>query len=412
MSRIGFVSLALCTLPLTALAQDWPQFRGPDGQGHSAVQQAPLTWSETENVAWKTPIAGLGWSSPAIQGGQMWLTTGVADEQGGQSLRAICLDPATGREIHNVEVLQIENPGRVHSKNSHASPSPVIVGDRVFVHYGNHGTACLSTDGKLLWTTVLKYNHVHGPGGSPVAFEDLLIINCDGGDVQYVVALEQSSGNVRWKTERPQHQSPKKFAFSTPLLVEIDGAMQLISPGAGGVSSYDPRTGEQLWRVSYGDGYSVVPRPVFGHGLVFVSSSYDSPMLLAIRPDGRGDVTETHVPWTLDKGAPHNPSPLVVGDELYMVSDRGIATCVDAKTGEVHWQERLGGNFSASPLFAAGRIYFLDENGTTTVIAPGTTFTELAKNSVEGRTLASLVPVEGAMFLRTDTHLYRIEAAP
>jgi outer membrane protein assembly factor BamB len=394
--------------------QDWPQFRGPDGQGHSAVKNAPLTWSDTEHIAWKTPIDGLGWSSPAVAKGRLWLTTALDQ---GKSLRAICLDAKTGRELHNVEVIKRDGPGRVHTKNSHASPTPAIEGDRVYVHFGNYGTGCLSTDGEVLWTTTLKYNHVHGPGGSPVIFEDLLIINCDGADTQIVYGLDKRTGKVRWKTPRAHigedrlaGKSNVPMGFSTPLLVEVDGVTQLISTGADHVAGYDARTGKEIWWSTY-DGYSLIPRPVVGHGLVFVSSGYNNPELYAIRLGGTGDVTDTHVAWSIKSGAPHSPSPILVGDELYVVSDDGRATCLDAKTGEQHWQKRLGGNYSASPIFAAGRLYFLNEIGLTTVIRPGKEFRKLAENQVTGGTLASLVPQEGAMLLRTDKHLLRIEGS-
>jgi outer membrane protein assembly factor BamB len=382
-------------------AQDWPQFRGPDGQGHSDATGLPLTWSETENVAWKTAVPGLGWSSPVIRGDRIWLTTAV-DE--GHSLRAVSIDRTSGRIVHDVEVIQVDDPGSIHSKNSHASPTAILDGDRVFVHYGAFGTACVSADGKVLWrNTELDYAHNHGPGGSPVLYDDLLIISCDGTDVQFVVALDKATGKIRWKKDR---DGP--MAFCTPLVIRVNGADQVVSPGGDQVVAYDPRTGDEIWRCRY-DGYSVVPRPVFGHGLVFFSSGYNNPVLYAVRADGQGDVTETHVAWSFSRQAPHNPSPLLVGDELYTVSDRGMATCLDAKSGEEHWQERLEGGYSASPLFADGRIYFLNETGACTVIAPGVEFEQLATNQVDGRTLASLAVYEKALYLRTDTHLYRIE---
>lgn len=390
-----------------AAVAEWPEFRGPDGQGHAAGQDLPLTWSETENIVWKTPIAGLAWSSPVIQGQQIWLTA-ATDE--GHSLRAVCLDRAAGKILHDVEVFHPEDPGKMHKKNSHASPTPILEGDRVYVHYGTNGTACLTSAGKIVWKNdELKYTMVHGCGGSPVLVDDLLVFSCDGGDVQFVVALDKRTGKVRWKTDRDGLVTRKHFAFSTPLALRVGATDEVISPGADEVVSYETKTGKPLWRVRYEGGYSVVPRPVFGKGLVFVSSGYDTPVLLAIRPDGTGDITDTHVAWSLKKGAPHNPSPLVVGDELYIVSDRGVATCLDAFSGEVQWQERLGGNFSASPLSARGRIYFLDEDGITTVIAPGREYKELAKNQLDGRTLASLAVAGRAIYMRTDTHLYRIE---
>lgn len=412
MCRCLIVLLCVVCGPGTQAA-DWPQFRGPGGQGHSDATNLPLTWSETENIVWKVPVAGLGWSSPAIQGDQIWMTSAVDN---GKTLHAIALDRATGKPLHNVTVFELADPGPVHSKNSHASPTPLIEGDRVYVHYGAHGTACLKTDGTVVWKTQdLKHDHRHGPGGSPVIFEDLLILNCDGSDVQFVVALDKNTGEIRWKKKR-EHigedrltgKSNVPMAYTTPLLTEINGTIQLLSSGADSIVSYNPRNGEEYWWFRY-DGYSNVPRPVVGKGLVFISSGYDRPEFYAVKVDGTGDVTESHLGWNMKKAAPLNPSPLLVGDELYLVSDNGIATCLDAVSGTQHWQERIGGNFSASPTFADGRIYLLDEEGKTTVIAPGKKYEVLATNSLEGRTLATPAMVDQAIFLRTDTHLYRIE---
>jgi outer membrane protein assembly factor BamB len=386
---------------VTAAPGDWPQFRGPDGQGHCDEAGLPLTWSETENVVWKTPIAGRGWSSPVIQGDQIWLTSA---RDSGRSLRAIRIDRRTGAIVHDVEVLAKDDPGEIHTKNSHASPTPIINGDRVFVHYGAHGTACVSTDGRVLWrNTDLRYEHRHGPGGSPVLFEDTLILSCDGTDVQFVVALDKQTGRVRWRSAR---QGP--MAYCTPLVIRAAGGDQVVCPGGDQVVSYDPRTGQEIWRCHY-DGYSVVPRPVYAGGLVFVCSGYNNPVLYAIRPDGRGDVTNSHVVWSLPRAIPHNPSPLAVGDELYIISDRGVAACLDLKTGNEHWRERLPGTYSASPLFADGRIYWLNEDGHSTVIAPGPAYRKLAEGEVAGRTLASLAVSQAAIYLRSETHLYRIE---
>jgi outer membrane protein assembly factor BamB len=405
MPRSLIAALLLCLVPLPLAAQDWPQFRGPDGQGRADVRNLPVEWSDgSANVVWKSPVRGLGWSSPVVQENEVWVTT--ADEEG-RSLRAVCFDARDGRQLHDVEVFRQESPGSVHTKNSHASPTPVLTGELVFVHFGAFGTACLSREGKVLWRRKLEYNHVHGPGGSPLLSGELLIINCDGGDAAFVVALDAKTGDEVWRSDRPENPN-KKFAFSTPLPVNVSGQTQVVSAGAGGVAGYDPRSGRELWRVDYPGGYSVVPRPVFGRGLVFLSSGYDQPVLYAIRPNGGGNVTETHVAWTQERNAPLNPSPLLVGEELYVVSDRGVAMCLDAQNGEIHWQQRLGGNFSASPLFGDGKIYFQNETGETTVISPGKEYQELAVNTLPGRTLATPALVEGAIILRTDTHLYRI----
>jgi outer membrane protein assembly factor BamB len=250
---------------------------------------------------------------------------------------------------------------------------------------------------------------VHGNGSSPILVDDALIFNCDGASEPFVVALDKNTGTVLWKTKR-ETSAKKKFSFSTPLSVNFDGRTEVITPGSGAVCSLDPKTGREIWRVRYGEGYSVIPRPVYGQGLIFVVSGFDRPAVLAIRPGGKGDVTETHVAWTLTKGAPNTPSLLLVGEELYMVSDGGIASCVDARTGRVHWQERLGGNYSASPIQADGRIYFQNEEGTAVVIRAGKEFVRLATNSLGERTLASYAVTDGALFVRTDQHLYRVQS--
>lgn len=397
------LSLPLLSFPLSSRGADaWPEFRGPTGQGHSSAKGLPLAWSETKNVTWKVPIEGLGWSSASIKDGQLWLTTAVDK---GHSLRAICLDPVSGKLLHDVEVFKKDEPGPIHSKNSHASPTPILEGDRVYVHFGAHGTACLSIDGKVLWrNNELKYNHRHGPGGSPALYKDVLVISCDGTDVAFVVALDKQTGAIRWKKVR---EGP--MAYSTPLVITVDGRDQVVSTGGDQVIAYDPLTGDEIWKSRY-DGYSGIPRPVYGLGLVFICTGYNTPYVYAIRPDGKGDVTDTHVAWQMKAaGSPHSPSPVLVGDELYLVSDAGIGTCLDARTGKQNWQQRLGGKYSASPLYADGRIYFLDEEGKTTVIKPGTEYAVLSTNQIEGRTLASFAVSGKALFLRSDTHLYRIE---
>jgi len=392
-------------LPVLAPAENWTEFRGPTGQGHSSERGLPLTWSETENVAWKVPIPGRGWSSPVLVDDQIWLTT-ATDE--GRSLRALCLNRDTGRIVFNVEVFQLTDPGAVHQKNSHASPTPILEGDRVYLHFGSHGTACITRSGQIVWRTQeLKYYHRHGPGGSPVVYGDLLIVSCDGYDIQFVVALDKHTGKIRWKSPRKGYQ-----AYTTPLTIQVQGKDQLISPGAHRAVAYEPLTGKEIWSVRYGDGYSNVPRPVFGHGLVFICSGFEQAELLAVRPDGQGDVTDSHVAWSLKRAVPLTPSPLLVGEELYLVSDNGIASCLDAKTGKIHWQQRLGGNHSASPIFAEGRIYFLNEEGESVVIEPGKEFKKLATNQLDGQTLASMAVSGKAIFIRSSDHLYRLQQQP
>jgi outer membrane protein assembly factor BamB len=403
MRRRAALALLFVSAALAAGAEDWPQFRGPTGQGHSAERGLPLEWSESRNVIWKTRVEGRGWSSPVIAGGRVWVTTAVKER--GASLRAVAFDVHTGREVVNVEVFRIRNGELANAKNSHASPTPIVEADRVYVHFGAEGTAALTTDGAILWKLRLPYESQHGNGGSPVLYGDLLIVNCDGSDEAFVVAIDKRTGKVRWRTPRRQ---PADQAYSTPLIVTVGDRDELVSAGAHRAAAYDPGTGKEIWRVGYGDGFSNVPRPVYGHGLVFVATGFQQPSLVAVRADGAGDVTRSHVAWTLTRGAPLTPSPLLVGDELYVVSDAGIASCVDARTGEARWVQRLGGAYSASPVFADGRIYFLNEEGVTTVVAPGTEFRRLATNALDGSTLASMAVSDGSFFVRSDSHLYRI----
>lgn len=403
-ARGAWLLVALLAGAPTALAQEWPAFRGPDGQGHSQESGLPLEWNETRNINWKTKLPGLGWSSPVVAGGRVWITTAV--EQRGFSLRAMAFDAATGKEVINVEVFHIGGFARdINPKNSWASPTPIVDGERVFVHFGADGTAALSLTGEIIWKNKFDYQSQHGAGGSPVLYGDLLIFSCDGSDVAFVVALDKRTGKVKWKTNR---RAPADQAYTTPLVIKVGDRDELVSVGAFRAAAYDPLTGKEIWRVNYADGFSNVPRPVFGHGLVYIATGFQQPSMIAVRADGTGDVTKTHVAWKLQRGAPLTPSPLLVGDEFYMVNDGGIATCLEATSGTVIWQQRLGGTYSASPVFAGGRIYFLAEQGVTTVIAPGKEFRRLATNPLDGGLLASMAVSGGALFLRTDSHLYRI----
>jgi len=406
--RTGFTLMFVAS----SHAGDWPEFRGPSGQGQAAAtDRLPLEWSATYNVAWKQVVPGQGWSSPALKDGRVFLTTAVGGDSGAaMTLRALCLDDSSGRILWDTEVFGDRQASRIHTKNSHASPTPLVADRRVYVHFGHQGTACLDLEGTVLWrNTSLPYPPVHGSGGSPIIAGDALVFSCDGASDPFVVALARSTGKVLWKTKRST-TAKKTFSFSTPLLITVNGQQQVISPGSGMVGAFDPKTGREIWRARYGEGYSVIPRPVFGHGLLFIATGYDQPTVMAIRPDGQGDVTETHVAWTLKKSAPNTPSLLLAGDELYMVSDGGIASCVDAKTGRVHWQERIGGNYSASPINAGGRIYFQNEEGAGVVIKAGREFQKLASNTLGERTLASYAVADGALFIRTEKRLYKISA--
>ena len=393
--------------------EDWPEFRGATGQGHSNESGLPVRFSDSENVLWKTAVPGRGWSSPVVADGRVWLTTALNERtrdapSEGASLSAVAFDLESGREIVRTSIFEIGDSKSPNPKNSLASPTPIVEGDRVYVHFGAEGTAALNSAGEVLWRRRFDYRTQHGNGGSPVLYRDLLIFSCDGFDRAFVVALDKNNGEVRWQTER---RRPISQAYSTPLAIRTDGKDQIISVGAFRAASYDPKSGEEIWHVSYGEGFSNVPRPVFGHGLVYIATGFQVPSLMAVRANGAGDVTDTHVAWTLRRGAPLTPSPLLVGEQLFMVNDMGIATAVDAKTGELHWQERLGGNYSASPVYADGRIYFQSEEGVTTVVAAKKQFERLATNRLDGATLASMAVSDASLLIRTDSHLYRFALA-
>jgi len=410
-SLLALACLAIFTLHVSAAETEWPQFRGPTGQGISAATGLPTEWDANKNVAWKIAVPGRGWSSPVISKGRIFLTTSVIDANGETTLRALAIEARDGRLVWDTEIFKpdAESTAAMHRKNSLASPTPIIAGDRVYVHFGHMGTAALDLEGKALWRqTELKYPPTHGSGGSPVLVGDELVFSCDAQKEPFVAALDVATGAVRWKTPR-NSPAKKQFSFSTPLVIQNDGATQVISPGSGFVGAYDPRDGRELWRVGYGEGYSVIPRPVFAHGLLFVSSGYDAPIFHAIKPAGAsGDATATAIAWSQRKGAPNTPSAVVVGNEVYFVSDAGIATCADALTGEIRWNERLGGNFSASPIVAEGRLYFLNETGVGYVTKAAPTFELLATNDLGEKALASPAAIDGALFIRTEASLWKI----
>ncbi|WP_437188385.1 PQQ-binding-like beta-propeller repeat protein [Planctomicrobium sp. SH668] len=403
-----------------AIFADWPEFRGPSGQGHSEQENLPLAWSESESIGWKQEIPGISWASPVIAQGKIFLSTAIdvtpeaSDENENPeqtiNLGAICLDEQTGEKLWVITLFTQVGEVEFHKKNSHASPTPIIDGDQIYFHYGPHGTACVDISGNTLWSRKLEYSPTHGNGGSPALVDDLLVFCCDGHDLQYSIALDKNTGDVRWKTDRSFHDGPG-FSFSTPLIVEINGTMQAICPASGAVYGYEAATGKEIWRFQYPGGYSVIPRPVYGNGLVYICTGYMKPTLLAIDPTGTGDVTETHLRWKTEKQVPHSASLLLIDENLFFVSDKGIARCVDALTGETHWEERIGGNFSASPLYAAGRIYFQNEEGLGTVIAASTTFEVLAKNRIteEERTFASYAVNQDSLFIRSERHLFKID---
>mgnify|MGYP001198829899 FL=1 len=398
-------------------AKEWTKFRGPTGDGHVTVKSIPLKWSDTENVKWKVSVPGKGWSSPVISKGKIYLTSAVAegDNQDAadvhRELRVICYDSSDGKELWDTKVFEQKPLKRpIHHKNSHASPTPIIEDGKVYVHFGHMGSACLDLKGKILWkNNELKYDPLHGNGGTPIIVDNLFFYSADALTNPFVVALDKNTGKVLWKKLRSETDQSRKFSFSTPTLIRMGGRSQIISPASGAVFSYDSKTGEELWSVDYG-GWSVIPKPGVYKNMIYVGTGYERAHILGIRVDekSKGNVTESHVEWEITKRAPNTPSFMVVDDLLYFISDGGIATCVEPLTGEIIWQERTAGPISASPVYFNGMIYFLDEQGKTTVIKAGRKFEIIAENKIKERTLASFGISEGAIYIRSEKSLFRI----
>jgi outer membrane protein assembly factor BamB len=394
--------------------ESWPEFRGPGGTGHSDAVGLPREWSETQNIVWKTALHGKGYSSPVIWGKQIWLTTATPE---GKELAVLCIDRETGKVLVDHKLFDVPKPDETWQKfNSYASPSPVIEEGRVYVHFGCYGTACLDTKaGKVVWARQdLPCNHWRGAGSSPILFQNLLILTFDGHDFQYVVALDKKSGRTVWKADRTHDfgttDGDMKKGFSTPTIIEVGGKPELVTTASAAAIALDPMSGRPLWQVAY-KGHSPAAKTLFGNGLVYITTGAGKE-LLAVRPDGKGDVTSSHIAWRTKKGVGHKPSPLLVDDLIYTISDEGLAACLDAKSGEEVWQQRIGGAYSASPLFADGAIYFFADDGTATAVAQGRAFKELGRGKLDGGKFYKATPaiVGKAIFLRTDTHLYRIES--
>ncbi|MFN9373285.1 MAG: PQQ-binding-like beta-propeller repeat protein [Planctomycetaceae bacterium] len=394
----------------------WNQFRGSGGMGQADGTNPPTTWSEGENVAWKVPIPGKGWSSPVVQGNSVWLTTAT---QAGRSLRVVCLDADSGKlRFLSPELFAVDPGAKGLAKAGQAAPTPVVTAHHVYAHFGAFGTACLNHEGELLWSRVIPYYHHHGPGSSPALVDDVLVVVCDGftgpffdkleragvDTPQFVLGLDALTGEIRWKAPREG-----KHSYATPLVIDVDGELQVVCPGGDGVWAYNPQTGEELWRYQF-VGHSVVPRPVWVEGRLLVCTGYHEASLLALDPRELSADREPKLLWKLSKGVPFVPSPVVVDDLVYLVTDEGILSAVETATGKLKWKQRLGGMFSASPVASGKRIYATSESGTTHVWRAGAAFRRLAENILPGQVLASPAVVGDRLYLRTETHLYCLAA--
>lgn len=427
--------------PVTALAEiTWPQFRGPSGDGIVVGQQIPTEFGEERNVTWKTPLEGKAWSSPVIADGIIWATTAVEvfpseDEKQAMladagieekkfkqlqiakqvDLKLYALHLKSGKLIATIDLTRVGKPDPIHALNSYASPTPVIDDDRIYCHFGTYGTFCINRKSRQLeWQRQLPLEHSVGPGSSPFVHGDLLVLIQDGVQRQYVTALNKHTGETIWETLRPVMDAPsgdQKKAYCTPIAVtDSSGREQLICMGSQWMVSYDPATGKEIWKVRHGKGFSVVPRPVYQDDVVYFSTGFGKPQLWAVKVDGKGDVTDTHVLWTVIKGIPAKPSPILHEGLIYVVEDNGVASCLEAETGEEIWKKRVGGKFSASPILVNGNLYFASHEGDVTVIAAGREGKVVAENQLDGQIMASPAVVDNALILRTAEAIYRIES--
>jgi len=391
-------------------AETWPQFRGPTGQG-IASGPGPLKWSKDAGIAWKTPLDAQGWSSPVIGDGEIVLTGSRRDGET-TILSAFALDVATGKKLWNVDLFTPtdEETTAMHGKNSLASPTPVIADGVVYVHFGHMGTAALRLDdGEVIWKKQVSYKPMHGNGGSPIIVGDLLVVNADAEIEPAIVAFHRKDGGIAWRTPR-QQKVRSMFSFSTPLVIETDGRTEILSAASGMIGAYSPADGRLHWKVTYGEGYSVVPRPVVADGMAYVATGYNVPKLIAIRlGDATGDVTKTHVAWEATRRMPKTPSMIATNGQILVLDDTGTLSSLDAKSGKTVWNEKLSGNFSASPILTGTTLYAVTEDGFCYVVEISSTAARIAfETDLAERTLASPVLLAGALYLRTEKHLWKI----
>ena len=408
---VGILSLlySLSSVFAQEETKNWTDYRGPEKNGKSTAQNIPISWSDSTNIAWKTPIPGRGWSSPVVFDNRIWLTTALSE---GKELRLIAINADTGEIQHNLTLFEKDSLQEQHPLNSFASPSPVIEKGRVYAHFGAYGTACIDTEsGKMLWErTDFHCEHEVGPGSSPFLYKDLLILTFDGTDVRFLVALNKHTGEIVWKRTRDieleAYPLSNRKAFTTPIITEINGADQLISVGPHVVMGYEPQTGKQIWKAFF-KGFSASSRPLVANKMLFFNSGFSFSSVVALQLGGKGDVTDS-IKWINKKSTQARGSALYIDGLLYMVNTGGQAKCLDAKTGDELWTVRVGKQTSASPIYVGGKIYTFDETGLTTVFKPGREFLKIGENQLPDGFMASPAIVDNALFLRTKTHLYKM----
>jgi outer membrane protein assembly factor BamB len=400
---------------------NWPQFRGPNGDGHSDAKGLPVEFGEGVKVKWKTATHGKAWSSPVVWGNEVWVTTATED---GTELGVMAFDKTTGKVLHDRVLFKVATPQFCHKFNSYASPTPVIEEGRLYVSFGAPGIACVDTKTcSVLWERRdFVCNHFRGAGSSPVVWNGLLFHHFDGSDHQFIVALDKKTGKTVWEDKRsadykdiqpdgkPEADGDWRKAFGTPHVIEWNGKPLLLSSGAKAHYGYEPATGREVWRFPTDGVHSAAARPVVGHGMWFLTPGFGKKnQMIALKLGGSGVLDESSVAWRAVKASPTKPSLILDGDYIYAVDDKGIAWCIEQKTGDVKWSERIGGDYSASPLLADGKLYFFSENGTVTVAAAAPEFKKLATGKFDDGFMAAPAVSGKALFLRTRSALYRVE---
>lgn len=414
----GFIALTLTTESSTG-QDNWTHFRGTHLNGIAGKTVVPSEWNNS--VKWKTEIHGKGHSSPVIYGNQVWITTATPD---GKELYAVCADYNTGKILHDIKLFTPADVEGKHSINTYASPTPAIEKGFVYVHFGSFGTACIRTsDGSVVWKRDdLKCRHVQGPGSSPLLYKNLLILHYEGTDVRFIVALDKATGKEVWRTDRPEEPyralpSIGRKAYVTPLIIIVNGKDQMVSVGSALCAAYDPLTGKEIWRV-IGGAESTIAMPVFENGLVYFYTGFmvdDQRVkyteIIAVDPDGTGDITATNVVWKKrDEQAGNQISSLLIRDGLiYTMTTRNIMMCIDAKSGQEVWAERQQANFNSSPVFADGNIWFCSVKGEVLAIRPGRNYEVALRHQMDSGIWGTPAFLRNAVILRTENYLCRIE---
>jgi outer membrane protein assembly factor BamB len=421
--RIALIFLILNVLTLELCQkgwaqQNWTHFRGNKLDGISQATTVPVHWNDSTNIVWKADIAGKGWSSPVVFGKQVWITAAPPD---GSDMKVICLDLGSGKEVFNITLFKPDSVQKKHAINTYATPTCAVEEGFVYVTFGTYGTACVSTsDGKVIWKrTDLNCDHVQGSGSSLLIYKNLLIVHCEGTDVQYIAGLDKASGKTVWKTERPKELYDPlpwigKKAYITPIIVNVKGKDMLISNGSAVCMAYDPETGVEIWRIRQGID-STIAMPGSEDGIVYFYTGFVHPSegedyadLIAVNPDGKGDIAATHILWRHKSPILQLLTPLIYGGLIYTVDSQNNMLCIDAKTGQVQYSQKLKTKYHSSPVYGGGYIFFTSVKGETMVIRPGKKLEVVAENKLPGEVYATPAFVNNSILLRTDKSLYCI----